>query len=75
MGAFGTDYQILQAKEGLNNISAFHGTGTSTSSLAGRVSYFLRTQGPSVTFDTACSSSLVALHYACQVFFKFKIKN
>ncbi|MCP5002451.1 MAG: SDR family NAD(P)-dependent oxidoreductase, partial [Planctomycetes bacterium] len=40
--------------------------GTSFSSVANRLSYFLNVQGPSMPIDTMCSSSLTAIHEACE---------
>jgi acyl transferase domain-containing protein/SAM-dependent methyltransferase len=47
-------------------IDPYFSTGNAYSVAAGRLSYFLGLQGPSIAIDTACSSSLVALHLACQ---------
>lgn len=61
------DYSQLQAKEGNpDNAGSYSGTGNALSVAAGRLSYVLGLQGPSMAVDTACSSSLVALHLACQ---------
>lgn len=47
-------------------IDAYAGTGTLLSPAAGRLSYILGLNGPSMVVDTACSSSLLAVHLACQ---------
>jgi natural product biosynthesis luciferase-like monooxygenase protein len=57
------DYLALQVQAG---ISAYTGSGNALSAAAGRISYALGLEGPSMAIDTACSSSLVALHMACQ---------
>ncbi|MEH2155515.1 SDR family NAD(P)-dependent oxidoreductase [Nostoc sp.] len=63
VGAMTQDYaQLSYAPEAIN---AYTGSGTSISVAAGRLSYVLGLQGPSMTVDTACSSSLVAVHLAC----------
>ncbi|MBP2677779.1 MAG: hypothetical protein H6Q82_844, partial [Deltaproteobacteria bacterium] len=47
-------------------IDTYASIGTSYSVIAGRLSYLLGLQGPSIAVDTACSSSLVAVHLAVQ---------
>ncbi|KAL2193051.1 hypothetical protein P885DRAFT_81644 [Corynascus similis CBS 632.67] len=49
-----------------NDTSAFTGTGSARSFIAGRVSHYFGWTGPTMTFDTACSSSAVAIHTACR---------
>ena len=65
VGIFADDYKLLQARQ-VTQLTAYFGTGTSNSVAAGRMAYFLGTEGPTMSVDTACSSSLVALHLACQ---------
>ncbi|MCB9100063.1 MAG: amino acid adenylation domain-containing protein [Anaerolineales bacterium] len=61
------DYAQLQVKlADPARVSSYSGSGSSLSVAAGRLSYILGLQGPSMAVDTACSSSLVALHLACQ---------
>ncbi len=59
VGSSTNDYQFL----GVADPSVAHPyaiTGTASSIIANRVSYFFDFRGPSMTIDTACSSSLVA---------------
>ncbi|GCB20597.1 lovastatin diketide synthase LovF [Aspergillus awamori] len=65
VGCFNHDYQLLQNLD-LDNLPFYHATGTESSCLSNRISWFFNLAGPSMTVDTACSSSLIALHLACQ---------
>ena len=67
VGTSTNDYQLMAALglgEGSDETAAYALTGTATSIIANRVSYFFDFHGPSVAVDTACSSSLVAVHQA-----------
>ncbi len=50
----------------VHRIGPYCATGTFAGAGAGRISYALGLEGPSLAVDTACSSSLVAVHLACQ---------
>jgi natural product biosynthesis luciferase-like monooxygenase protein len=67
VGMMYQDHLTRQLREfGREKIGAYLGTGSTFSAAAGRVSYTLGLQGPSLAVDTACSSSLVSVHLACQ---------
>jgi acyl transferase domain-containing protein len=67
VGACHADYARLRLHAGdPAAIEPHDGTGNGLSFVAGRLSYVLGLQGPSLAVDTACSSSLVAVHLACQ---------
>ena len=56
---------VLREKLGEDALDdPYFSLGTSASVTAGRISYLLNLQGPSLVVDTACSSSLVALDIA-----------
>ncbi|WP_040832784.1 polyketide synthase Pks13 [Nocardia brevicatena] len=71
IGSSTNDFQMISAL-GLGEQSpdvpasaqAYAITGSSTSIIANRVSYFFDFRGPSVAIDTACSSTMVAVHQA-----------
>lgn len=65
VGAGNNDYGRMLFSD-RNAIDAYAGSGSSLSVIAGRVSYILGLQGPSLVVDTACSSSLVSVHLAVQ---------
>ncbi len=67
IGITTNDYtRLLMQSDDLSHINAYFSTGNALNAAAGRLSYTLGLQGPSMAIDTACSSSLVAIHLACQ---------
>ncbi len=71
IGASNNDYRgVILSSSGPNlepADSLYTVSGTSFNTVAGRVSYALGLEGPSLIVDTACSSSLVAVHMAMSV--------
>ncbi|KAK6221499.1 Type I Iterative PKS [Pestalotiopsis sp. IQ-011] len=59
------DYSRMFAKDP-DNLPRFDVTGSASSILANRVSWFFDLVGSSVHVDTACSGSMVAFDLACQ---------
>ncbi|TLD37529.1 6-deoxyerythronolide-B synthase [Venturia nashicola] len=47
------------------NIDTYFIPGGNRAFIPGRISYFFRFSGPSISFDTACSSSFAAIQSAC----------
>ncbi|MGE3402707.1 MAG: SDR family NAD(P)-dependent oxidoreductase, partial [Vicinamibacterales bacterium] len=60
------DYAIRHLATAGTQVTPHFGTGNALSAAAGRLSYLLGFNGPSMSIDTACSSSLVAVHLAVQ---------
>ncbi|MCP4262405.1 MAG: acyltransferase domain-containing protein [Planctomycetes bacterium] len=67
IGITSNDYMRLLLQQNDHSLmDTFFITGNALNAAAGRISYVLGLQGPSMALDTACSSSLVAIHLACQ---------
>jgi acyl transferase domain-containing protein/acyl carrier protein len=66
VGITTSDYAQQTMFAQTSNIDIYTATGTGFNVVAGRLSYILGLQGPSMAIDTACSSSLVTVHLACQ---------
>ncbi|BCL78231.1 polyketide synthase [Ktedonobacteria bacterium brp13] len=65
VGMATNDYEDL-AFQHQENVDLYMMTGCSRAVAAGRLSYVLDLQGPSMSVDAACASSLVAVHLASQ---------
>ncbi len=61
VGSSNNDYSFLSVADP-TTAHPYAITGTTSSIIANRVSYFYDFRGPSMAIDTACSSSLVAIH-------------
>ncbi|BCA97093.1 hypothetical protein TUM19329_34540 [Legionella antarctica] len=67
------DYDtLIQKNTALEELGTYQATGTSFSTAAGRLAYFLGTEGPCMAIDTACSSSLVAVHQAARALHEYE---
>ncbi|MBM3807743.1 MAG: amino acid adenylation domain-containing protein [Acidimicrobiia bacterium] len=65
VGVTSADYACLQLEQNHLPDDPYFSSGAALNACAGRVSYVLGLQGPSMAVDTACSSSLTAIHLAC----------
>ena len=66
VGLMNDDYNLEGLTLAPQERDVYSTTGNGHSFAAGRLSYTLGLQGPSLSVDTACSSSAVAVHLACQ---------
>ncbi len=65
VGLWSGDYEDLVFSDPAH-IDFYRTQGTGRYTAAGRLSFMLGLEGPSLAVDTACSSSLVTVHLACQ---------
>ncbi|KAK4619132.1 Highly reducing polyketide synthase [Fulvia fulva] len=65
VGSYAVDYADVRARDPTDRAPGVT-VGVGRAILSNRISYFLNTQGPSMTIDTACSGSLVGLDVACR---------
>lgn len=67
IGVSSNDYGQLIVQSGdLSSVDGGYSTGNQYSVVAGRISYVLGLEGPSMSIDTACSSSLVCIDDAAK---------
>lgn len=66
VGICNGDYGQVALSAPREQITPHIAAGLSHAVAAGRISYVLGLQGPSLAVDTSCSASLVAVHLACQ---------
>lgn len=66
LGICNADYGHIALHAPRETITPYLASGLSHAVAAGRISYVLGLQGPSLAIDTSCSASLVAVHLACQ---------
>lgn len=66
VGICNGDYAHLAMNQPPEKITPYFALGLSHAVAAGRISYLLGLEGPSLAVDTSCSASLVAVHLACQ---------
>lgn len=65
VGISTNDYTVKHFRSGDPElVGPYAYTGAAISACAGRISYMMGLQGPSMTVDTACSSTLVTAHLA-----------
>ncbi|KAK6083898.1 polyketide synthase [Seiridium cupressi] len=63
--AFGVSANDWMEVNSAQNIDTFFIPGGCRAFVPGRINYFFKFTGPSLSLDTACSSSLAAIHTAC----------
>jgi acyl transferase domain-containing protein/NADPH:quinone reductase-like Zn-dependent oxidoreductase/acyl carrier protein len=66
IGITSADYGVHVRAADPSRLDLYSANGNVHNAAAGRVSYLLGLQGPSMAIDTACSASLSAIHLACQ---------
>ncbi|KAF2688360.1 conidial yellow pigment biosynthesis polyketide synthase [Lentithecium fluviatile CBS 122367] len=63
---FGTTSDDWREVNSGQNVDTYFIPGGNRAFVPGRITFFFRFSGPSISVDTACSSSFAALHVACQ---------
>lgn len=66
-GMTSDDYREVNSGQ---DIDTYFITGGNRAFTPGRINYYFKFSGPSVSVDTACSSSLAAIHMACNYIWK-----